>query len=132
MREVFKQGDDFYKGKDAHKEERKMLLDKWLESEMLIDQDPSISDEDKKGRWTDFVRNKMPKITKKQRRVRIEDTNPIEERGIYGERNQTEDPEEEAGWEEYIEYTFPDDPNSFKEPKLFRKAHEWDKKRQAG
>jgi len=70
---------------------------------------------DDEKEWVEKVQKKMPKIVKKQRRIRIENE---------------EGPEEEehvSGWEEYIEYIFPDDPSNFKEPKLIRKAKEWSK-----
>ncbi len=55
----------------------------------------------------------MAKLDKKQKRVWVENE---------------EGAEEDGGWEEYVDYIYPDDPLNFREPKLLRKAHEWSKK----
>lgn len=103
MRTVFEKADQYFKLKEESKEERKMLLDKWLEVEKKLGDDKCVA----------RVEAKMPKLVKKQKRIWIE--------------NQ-EGEEEDGGWEEYVDYIYPDDPLNFREPKLLRKAHEWSKK----
>lgn len=71
----------------------------------------SIGDQE----WIGKIEQKMPKLVRKQRRIRLQHDD--------GE-------EEDGGWEEYIEYSYPDDPSNFREPLFLRKAHLWNAARE--
>jgi crooked neck len=86
MRELLTEGDKFLTGKDQLKEQRKMLLEGWLQREITI-ADPV---------WLEKVRSMQPRVVRKQRRVKIQAENEDEN-------------EEDGGWEEYLDYIFKDD-----------------------
>jgi len=62
MRELYNDGDAFYKGKEELKDQRKMLIESWFEDET------SIGDQ----QWIIAVEKKLPKMVVKQRKVFVE------------------------------------------------------------
>jgi crooked neck len=108
MRKVFNDGDKFMTGKDNLKEQRRILLQTWLERETEI------------GGDVESVKEKQPIVLKKQRRVKISTGDDQEE--------------EEGGWEEFEEYIFKEDAgrsglgakgiDGFKAPNIMKIAYQ--------
>ena len=84
-------------------EERVMILDSWLKFETETDSKENI----------EYVKAKMPKRIKKRRKVMA---GAAEEPGKEGE---------EAGWEEYFDYIFPDDHAEKRNIKILEMAYKW-------
>ena len=83
------------------KEERVVLLETWMDLERKHGDEESV----------EKIRRKLPKKIKKHKKIT----------SFEGEV------EEDAGWEEYIDYIFPEDLNQMKNMNILKKAHEWKK-----
>jgi len=83
-------------------EERVIILDSWLKFE----------NENGKKEHIDFVKAKMPKRVKKRRKIIV----PTENNEKQGE---------EAGWDEYFDYIFPDDQGDKRNLKILEMAYKW-------
>jgi crooked neck len=97
-RELFLKADQYFKLAEE-KESRLLLLEAWLEMEQTHGTESQVAD----------IRAKMPKKVKRQRRVRQYE----EEEG------------QEGGWEEYLDYQFPDEEDQMKNSKLRKFAEAW-------
>lgn len=100
-RRVFEDAESFFKEQDTAKEERLMLLEAWRDFEGKFG-----GDEEKK-----VVTNKLPERIKKRRLLRTEDG-------------------EEAGWEEYYEYIFPEEKKQNAALAILEHARQWKKQKQ--
>jgi crooked neck len=88
-RKVYEQAYNYFKVSEPElKEERLMILEHWLQLE-----NSEIGDADQ----LEMVKGKLPKRIKKRRKIKVVN----EETG--------EELNEDAGWEEYYDYVFPDD-----------------------
>lgn len=101
FREVLKMGEDFFKENPEAKEERVILLEAWLDLERKYGDADSLAK----------VTRKMPKKIKKHRKITSKEGNS----------------EEDAGWEEYIDYIFPEDMDQVINWKIVHAAHAWKK-----
>ena len=99
-RSIFRRGDKTLKGDDK-KDERMILLEAWKRFEYKYGDSGSQMDIDKM----------MPRKIKKRRKVQSEET-------------------EDAGWEEYFDYIFPDDENNQPNLKLLQMAKMWKQKKE--
>ena len=90
------------------KEERLLVLENWLK----LEQSPFGSSE-----LLEAVQAKLPKRIKKRRKTQV-----------VNEQTGQEVTQEEAGWEEYYDYLFPDDQQAQKKSlKILELAHKWKK-----
>jgi len=85
-------------------EERVIILDSWLKFEMTTGSKQHI----------DYVKAKMPTRIKKRRKVTVA-------------TNETGVGSEDAGWEEYFDYIFPDDKKDQRTLKILETAYKWKK-----
>lgn len=83
-----------------------MVLENWLQLE-----NSKLGDEAQ----LEMVKGKLPKRIKKRRKVKVVN----QETG--------EEVNEDAGWEEYYDYLFPDDQEQKKNLKILELAHKWKK-----
>jgi len=102
-REVFGRADTYFQKNEDMKEERVMLLEKWLEMETKADDKSAL----------DSIQSKMPKKIKKKRPL-------MEADGT------------QAGWEEYYDYIFPDGGSQRPNLKILEMAHKWKKQKVEG
>ena len=102
LRLVFAEGEEHFKG-SGEKEARVLLLDAWR------DMGAAHGDEDRIA----LVAKRMPKRLKKKRPVR-------DEAG------------EEVGWEEYYDYTFPEEEKKAPNLKILEMAQLWKKRKAEG
>eukprot|EP01022_Parablepharisma_sp_SALTPOND_P033026 TRINITY_DN88064_c2_g1_i1.p1 TRINITY_DN88064_c2_g1~~TRINITY_DN88064_c2_g1_i1.p1 ORF type:complete len:825 (-),score=106.77 TRINITY_DN88064_c2_g1_i1:1366-3840(-) len=100
-RKVYADAYDYFK-EEGMTEERVIVLDAWMKFEA----------ENGDKEHIEFVKAKMPKRIKKRRKV----TTMAEEPGKEGE---------EAGWEEYFDYIFPDDQGEKRNLKILEMAYKW-------
>jgi hypothetical protein len=91
--------DQYFKANEE-KEARLLLLEAWLEMEQTHGSEADI----------EAVKAKMPRKVKRQRRIRQADEE--------GEST-------EGGWEEYLDYQFPDEGDQLKNSKLRQFAEAW-------
>jgi len=98
-RNIFVESEEYFKQNPDLKEERVMMLEQWKEMEDSVGDQAMI----------EKLKKKQPKKVKKQRKIKI----------IEGEK------EEDAGWEEYYDYIFPDDETSIRSLKILEKAYKW-------
>ena len=99
--DIFLEAEEHFKA-GGQREERALLLDAWREMEA------SHGDEDRVA----LVDKRMPKRLKKKRPLRGDDG-------------------EQLGWEEYIDYTFPEEQAKAPSLKILEMAHKW-KRRNGG
>lgn len=99
---VYAEAEQHFK-ETAQKEERVLVLDSWHEMEA------ATGDADR----VELVRAKMPKRLKKKRPVR-------------------DDAGDEVGWEEYYDYTFPEEEKKAPSLKILEMAHMWKKQKTEG
>lgn len=78
-----------------NKEDRALLLDSWLDIETEIGDDEAVKN----------IKDKLPKKVKKKRKL--------------------ENIDEETGFEEYLDYIFPDEEKEGKSLKILEIAHKW-------
>ena len=94
-----------------------MLLEKWLQVEKQKGQD---------SEWLKIVRKKQPKKIRKRRKLGVKEEEVKEEEQKEGA--------EDRGWEEFIEYLFPEDAEeegneaNKRNLKLLEKVRKWKKK----
>lgn len=110
MRKLLAEGDKFMAEKDDLKEQRKTLLEGWLQREQRVGDEA----------WIRKVQAMQPRVVRKQRRVKVH---------VDGAKE-----DEDGGWEEYIDYVFPDEAASrgvgpsrgdgFKAPNILMLAHQ--------
>ena len=104
MRELYQEADNFFKGKEELKDQRKILIESWFEDEKDIGDQQAIAQ----------VEKKLPKMVVKQRKVFTENSGSGEQ--------------EQDGWEEYEEIVFQDDVQNFRIPKILKNAYNWENK----
>jgi crooked neck len=110
MRKLLTEGDRFLADKDELKEQRKMILEGWLQREQKVGDEA----------WVRKVQAMQPRVVRRQRRVKVH---------VEGAKE-----DEEGGWEEYIDYVFPDEVagrgagptrgDGFKAPSIMRLAYQ--------
>ena len=106
-RNVYQEAYTHFKTKESElKEERLMILEQWIGFE----QGPLGNSQD-----LEMVQQKIPKKVKKRRKVKVVNQETGEELN------------EDAGWEEYYDYVFPDDMEQKKNLKILEMAHKWKK-----
>jgi crooked neck len=96
----------FKKNEPELKEERLLILENWLKLEQSSIGNPIDLEK---------VQAKLPKRVKKRRKTKVVN----EETG--------QEVNEEAGWEEYYDYIFPDDQEQKKSLKILELAQKWKK-----
>jgi len=101
FRDILRKGEEYFMENPDLKEERVVLLETWLDLERKYGDEESV----------ERIRRKLPKKIKKHKKIT----------SFEGEV------EEDAGWEEYIDYIFPEDLNQMKNMNILKKAHEWKK-----
>eukprot|EP00455_Lapot_gusevi_P053422 TRINITY_DN8325_c0_g1_i3.p1 TRINITY_DN8325_c0_g1~~TRINITY_DN8325_c0_g1_i3.p1 ORF type:complete len:211 (+),score=64.32 TRINITY_DN8325_c0_g1_i3:106-738(+) len=100
-RRVFQQADHYFKqNSEAAKEERVMLLESWRDFEKKYGSQATLR----------TVLEKLPKRIRKKRMIKNEDGS-------------------EAGWEEYFDYLFPDEPKVQGNMKLLENVRKWKKQK---
>ena len=109
MRKLLAEGDAFLAGKDELKEQRKLLLEGWLIRERQLGDDSQVQK----------VEAMQPRVIRRQRRVKVQ--------------SEDGDEEDEGGWEEYVDYVFPEDAavrgagparsDGFKAPNIMKLAY---------
>jgi len=100
-RNIFQQADSFFK-QSTTKEERVMLLESWRDFEIKHGDYNTVQQ----------IALKLPRKVKRKRQVKAEDGT-------------------ELGWEEYIDYIFPDDEDKQSNHKILEMARQWKKRRPA-
>lgn len=100
-RKIFSDAYEHFKQENMT-EERVMILENWQKYEEESGDKENL----------EYVKGKLPKRIKKRRKANI---------GADDEGKETED----AGWEEYFDYIFPDDQNDKKNIKIIEMAHKW-------
>lgn len=106
-RSLFNEAYLYFKNTEPElKEERLLVLENWLK----LEQGPLGNPDD-----LEKVHAKLPKRVKKRRKTQIVN----QETG--------HEVNEEAGWEEYYDYMFPDDQEQKKSLKILEIAHKWKK-----
>lgn len=100
VRAIFDEGNNILKTESDSKEDRALLLESWKEFEAQFGDAKTLAE----------VTKKLPRRVKKRRPVQDENG-------------------EDAGWEEYFEYLFPDEETATSATKLLELAQRW--KRQA-
>ena len=99
---IYERGCNHFKDfQPDQKEERVMLLETWLQFEMVERPDQTGGLDSKEA---ERVRAKLPKRVKKRRKVQAG---------------------EEVGWEEFFDYIFPEDKAQGKNLKILEMAHKW-------
>lgn len=98
-RELYAKADQYFKANEE-KEARLLLLEAWLEMEQTHGSETDVEN----------VKGKMPRKVKRQRRIR-----QVNEEGE----------SIEGGWEEYLDYQFPDEDDQLKNSKLRQFAEAW-------
>lgn len=96
VRDIYKKAYSELKN-SATNESRVMILEAWKEYEIMNDQDDT---------YVEYVQNLMPKQIRKRRKIIADDGT-------------------DAGWEEYIDYVFPDDESAQPSLKLLALAKKW-------
>ena len=96
-RNLMEQAQTYFKKNEPDlKEERRMLLENWLNIEKAADEDSEM---------TRKVEAKLPRQVKKRRKTKTEEVETeMTQTAEQGEQDQAE-----VGWEEYFDYVFPDD-----------------------
>lgn len=89
---------------ENNKEERLMILEKWIEMESGEGGDRDVKE---------TVVKKLPKRVKKRRMLKVVNAESGKEVN------------EDAGWEEYYDLVFPDDEEKSKNLKILEFAHKW-------
>lgn len=107
------------------KEERKLVLEAWHAFETELGEGNEEN--------TKSVTAKLPKAVTKKRMIQAEDG--VSAPSIRGERvdpsppHPPPPPQSSAGWEEYIDYIFPDDQQAKSSLRILEMAHAWARKR---
>jgi crooked neck len=96
---IYREADEHFRD-TGQKEERTLALEAWMDAEK------ATGDRD----CVDVVAARMPKKLKKKRPVR-------------------DDAGDEVGWEEYFEYTFPEEEVKAPSLKILEMAHKWKKQK---
>ncbi len=100
-RKVYADAYDYFK-QQGMTEERVIILDNWMKFETETGGKENV----------EYVKAKMPKRIKKRRKVVTGSIEPGKEG-------------EEAGWEEYFDYIFPDDQGEKRNIKILEMAYKW-------
>jgi len=99
-RKVFEEADQYFKGDDALREERVMLVEAWLDFEMNRGSNKTVQE----------VKSRLPRRVKSKRLVKGEDG-------------------KDSYWEEYYDYIFPDEDKKQNTFKLLEMARKWKKQK---
>jgi crooked neck len=65
----------------------------------------------------------MPKRVKRRKEI-VKQSEPVENQ-TEADKEDADPEEEEAGWEEYYDYVFPDEQSTQKSSKILEIAHKW-------
>ena len=116
VRDIYKKAYSELKN-SATNESRVMILEAWKEYEIMNDQDDT---------YVEYVQNLMPKQIRKRRKIIADDGVSLIILFFFNFFNtHLKLFKTDAGWEEYIDYVFPDDESAQPSLKLLALAKKW-------